>query len=641
MKIAVLIGNISFDSQKRMINGILDKALIERTNVYVFVSEGGHYEHRSDYSDGEYNIYTLPDFTQYDGVIMCSDTIHDPEIMEHIRKGINEAAIPCVDMSAGDSAFMHVEMENTVGLTQITQHLITKHNARNVYFIAGPSDTEAANERLRAWQDTMSRNRIGWDMEHIYYGDYSFESGMRAARRFLNEARSMPDAIVAANDEMAVGAMLTLKAAGYRIPEDIMVTGYDESSIAEYIYPRLTTVRRGEYEAGNAAYTKIAAVLGGEETERYTVIQGSPVFADSCGCETEHEYGGAELQEKYVSSYIEFHRNLEILKNSAAEFTGLTEFEDFLDSLEQHIRYMGVEYFYLCMCGNTEEYCKELHKLALGEEPGRDMAAYTEEIWVPFAYEDGEVASYGPFHKSELLPEECKMKHKGCVAVVMPLHYRNRCFGYCVTGNYRAAIEGQFSQTFMLNLDNALETIYRHDVMKTMTEYLGKSWYRDELTGVCRETVFRRKGEEILKEISRDKKSVGVIFADIDDLKDVNREYGRDQGDILIKALASAMEQTMDDGELMCRLGGDEFVIMKTGCSEEELQDHIERIETVITYYNMVSVRPLKLSVSLGYCLEADCSTGTELNAMLEKANDVMYRNKKTKKMSQAEQAEI
>ena len=91
----------------------------------------------------------------------------------------------------------------------------------------------------------------------------------------------------------------------------------------------------------------------------------------------------------------------------------------------------------------------------------------------------------------------------------------------------------------------------------------------------------------------------------------------------------------------MCRLGGDEFVIMKTGCSEEELQDHIERIETVITYYNMVSVRPLKLSVSLGYCLEADCSTGTELNAMLEKANDVMYRNKKTKKMSQAEQAEI
>lgn len=641
MKIAVLIGNISFDSQKRMINGILDKALIDRTNVYVFISEGGHYERRSDYSDGEYNIYRLPDFTKYDGVIMCSDTIHDPQIVEHIRKGIGEAAIPCVDMSAGDSAFMHVEMENTAGITQITQHLITKHNARNIYFIAGPSDIEAANERLRAWQDTMSRNRIGWDMEHIYYGDYSFESGMRAARRFLNEARSMPDAIVAANDEMAVGAMLTLKAAGYRIPEDIMVTGYDESSISEYIYPRLTTVRRGEYEAGNAAYTKIAAVLRGEETEKYTVMQGSPVFADSCGCETEYKYGSAELQEKYVNSYIDFHRNLEILRNSAAEFTGLTEFEDFLDSLEQHIRYMGVEYFYLCMCSNTEEYREELHKLASGEQLCRDTAAYTEEIWVPFAYEDGEVTSYGPYHRSELLPEECRMKHKGCVAVVMPLHYRNHCFGYCVTGNYRAAIEGRFSQTFMLNLDNALETIYRHDVMKAMTEHLQKSWLRDELTGVYSEMVFRRKAGEILEEAGRDKKNVGVIFADIDDLKNVNDEYGREQGDVLIKALASAMEQTMDGGELMCRLGGDEFVIMKTGCSEETLQDHIERIETVITYYNMVSVRPFKLSASLGYCLEADCSMGTGLDTMLERANDVMYRNKKTKKMSQAEQAEI
>ncbi len=639
MKIAVLIGNISFDSQKRMINGILDKALIDRTNVCVFVSEGGHNEHHSDYSDGEYNIYTLPDFTKYDGVIMYSDTIHDPKIVEHIRKGISEAAIPCVDMSAGDSAFMHVEMENTVGITQITQHLITKHNARNIYFIAGPSDIEAANERLRAWQDTMSRNRLGWDMEHIYYGDYSFESGMRAARKFLNEARSMPDAIVAANDEMAVGAVMMLKSAGYRVPEDVMVTGYDDSSMAEYIHPRLTTVRRGEYEAGNAAYTKIAAVLQGEAAEQCTVMQGSPVYADSCGCETDSKYSGADLKDKYINSFMDFHRNLEILKNSAAEFTGLTEFKDFLDSLEQHVRYMGVEYFYLCMCSNMEEYRKELCMLAAGEELRRDIAAYTEEIWVPFAYEEGEATNYGPFHKSELLPEDCKMRRKGSVAVVMPLHYRNHCFGYCVTGNYRAAITGSFSQTFMLNLDNALETIYRHDVMKAMTKRLSDSWLRDELTGVYRETIFRRKAGEMIEEARRAKKTVGIIYADVDDLKVTNEEYGREQGDVLIKALASAMEQTLDREELMCRLGGDEFIILCTGCSEEELEDHIERVHTVITYYNMVSVRPFKLSASLGYHMEE--AGQTELDEILSKANDGMYRNKKTKKMSQAEQAEI
>ena len=70
MKIAVLIGNMSFDSQKRMANGILDKALLDRATVHIFISEGGHYAQHSDYGDGEYNIYRLPDFTKYDGVII-------------------------------------------------------------------------------------------------------------------------------------------------------------------------------------------------------------------------------------------------------------------------------------------------------------------------------------------------------------------------------------------------------------------------------------------------------------------------------------------------------------------------------------------------------------------------------------------
>lgn len=640
MKIAVLIGNVGFDSQKRTINGILDKALLDRANVYVYICEGGHYEYSSDYSDGEYNIYTLPDFTKYDGVILSSDTIHNPEIVKHIEKGIREAGVPCVDMSANNSEFMHVEMENTIGITEITQHLITKHNARNIFFVSGPSDSEVANTRLRAYQHVMSVNRLGWDKDHIYHGDYSFESGMKAAGKFLREARCMPDAIVAADDEMAVGVILALKAAGYRVPEDIIVTGYDDSDIAEYNYPRLTTVRRGEYEAGNAAYTKIAAALLGDDVEQCTVIQGRPVFAESCGCETDHKNSSMELQEKYVRNYINSHRNLEILRNMAEEFTGLTDFNDFLDSLEQHVRCLGIEYFYLCMCSNTDEYRAELKKMAAGEEQSRDTAAYSDEIWIPFAYEEGEVSSYGQYLRGELLPPECKMRRKGSFAVVMPLHFRNYCYGYCVTGNYRPAIDDGFFQSFVLNLDNALETIHKHDTIAAMAKRLAYNWIYDELTGVYSKTVLCSNAAKLIEEARKEKKSVGIIFADIDELKSVNDIYGRECGDILIKALASAMEQTLDDGEVMGRFGGDEFVILRTGCDEEQVQKHIERIQMAVEHYNMISVRTFKLSVSAGYYLVQDANKA-DFGDMLEQSNKNMYRNKKTKKMSQAEQAEI
>lgn len=640
MKIAVLIGNVGFDSQRRTINGILDKALLDRAIVYVFICDGGHYEYSSEYGDGEYNIYTLPDFTQYDGVILSSDTIHDPEIVEQIVRRIREAGVPCVDMSADHPEFMHVEMENTIGITEITQHLITRHNARNIFFVSGPSDSAAANTRLRAYQDVMSRNRLGWDKEHIYHGDYSFESGMKAAGKFLSEARSVPDAIMAANDEMAVGVILALRAAGYRVPEDIIVTGYDDSNIAEYNYPSLTTVRRGEYEAGNAAYTKIAAVLAGEEAEQYTVMQGRPVFAESCGCETGFEHGSAELHEKYIKGYINSNRNLEILKNTTAEFTGLTDFNGFLDILEQHIRYMGIEYFYLCLCGNANEYRAELKRMAAGEKQGRDITAYSDEIWIPFAYEEGEILSYGQFPKEELLPEECKMKRKGAFAVVMPLHFRNYCFGYCVTGNYRPAIEDGFSQTFVLSLDSALETIRKHNVMEVMAEQLEYSWIHDELTGVYNMTAFRDHAGRMIEEARESKRTVGIIYADIDELKDVNTVYGYEQGDVLIRAMAFAVEQTLEDGWVMCRFNGDEFIILRTGCDEAGLEDHVERIQTAVDHYNMISTRTCKLNASIGYYLEKNADR-TDLDDILQRANEGMYRNKKTKKMFRAEQAEI
>lgn len=640
MKIAVLIGNVGFDSQRRVINGILDKALLDRANVYVFICDGGHYEYCPDYGEGEYNIYTLPDFTQYDGVILSSDTIHDPEIVERIVRGIRDAGVPCVEMSADNPEFMHVEMENTIGITEITQHLITRHNARNIFFVSGPSDSAAENTRLRAYQDVMVSNRLGWDKEHIYYGNYSFESGMKAASKFLTEARSTPDAIMAANDEMAIGVMLALRAAGYRVPEDIIVTGYDDSNIAEYNYPRLTTVRRGEYEAGNAAYTKIAAALAGKEVERHTVMQGRPIFAESCGCTTGLEQGNAELHEKYIRSYINSHRSLEILKNTTAEFTGLTDFNDFLDSLEQHIRYMGIEYFYLCICGNANEYRAELEKMVAGEKPRRDITTYSDEIWIPFAYEEGEVSSYGQFLKGELLPEECKMKRKGSFAVVMPLHFGNFCFGYCVTGNYRPAIEDGFSQVFVLNLDNALETIRKHTVMTMMQERLEHSWIHDELTGVYSMKAFRDHAGRMIEKAREEKKTVGIIYADIDELKDVNAEYGYEQGNTLIRAMAFVMEQTLESDELLCRFNGDEFIILRTGYDEAGIEEHIERIQTAIEHYNTISVGPCKLNVSMGYYLKKNIDE-TDLDDILERANEGMYRNKKTKKMFRAEQAEI
>lgn len=472
MKIAVLLGGISYDSQKRTINGILDKAILDKTNIFIFTCDGWKYEIPSKYEKGEYNIYRLPDFTQYDGIILNTDTIHEPEVVKEIADKIKEAGIPCVDLNVNNPCFMHVEMENRNGIVEIVEHLIKEHHAGNLFFISGPEDSHDASIRLQAYQDTLAANDIAWSEEQIYYGDYSYDGGRRAVRKFLEEASVKPDAIVAANDEMAVGAILALKEAGWQVPEDVMVTGYDDSDIAAYSYPRLTTVRRGEYEAGQIAYNQIIAAVRGEEMEVHTTISGHAMFSESCGCADWRDTDAAQMRENYMKQHVKACRDMEVLKNSSVEFTKLVKMDDLFESLERYIHDIGLEYFYLCTCDSLDHYDRELERIVNGGGSLRDTSVYSDEMWVPFAYERGEVSNYGSFPRSMLLPEECEMKRAGAFYIIMPIHFQDYCYGYCVARDYRPAFEGRFYQSFILNVDNAMETIRKQDAMKAMLQGL-------------------------------------------------------------------------------------------------------------------------------------------------------------------------
>lgn len=640
MKIAIMLGGTGFDSQRRTINGILDKALLDRANIYIFTCEGWKYEFPSEYEKGEYNVYTLPDFTQYDGVILNSDTIHDENVVNDVRHKIMEAGIPCVDLNVHNHQAMIVEMENRKGIEEIIWHLIREHYARNIYFISGPMTSHDACVRLEAYKSTMATSHIGWDNDHIYYGDYSYGSGKRAVQKFLSKARSVPDAIVAANDEMAVGAILALREAGYLVPEDVMVTGYDDSSIASYCYPRLTTVRRGEYEAGQIAYDKIVEALRGKTPEQHTVIRGCPVLAGSCGCKVVEGYDDtAILRDSFVENYVRSSQDMETIKNSSAEFTGLVDFEDLLRRLERYIRDINIEYFYLCMCDSIENYYEELDRIAEGKARGRDATIYSDKIEVPFAFEKGEINSYGSFHRSLLLPEECEMKRSGAFFTIMPLHFQDYCFGYCVAGNYRPSFEGRFYQNFVLNLDNALETVRKQDMMKAMLQRLNRMWVCDALTGIYNRAGFNKFAPQLMEEACKNGEAAGAIFADVDGLKRVNDTYGHKQGDVLIRAMASVMGQALHSGEILCRFGGDEFVIFMTGYKEDEVSAEVKRIQTAINNYNMLHNRPYKLSASLGYHWVENAGT-TSLDELVKNADEEMYRVKRAKKAKRQEEEE-
>lgn len=633
MNIAVLLGGVGFDSQKRMISGILDHALSEGDNIYIFTCDGWNYVSRFKYEEGEYNIYNLPDFTQYDGVIINSDTIHDLKIVEDLVNRIKQAKVPCVSLNRKWEGAFCVKLENETGIRSIVNHLIKEHGARTIYFVSGPLDNEDAGQRLAAYKDAMRQNGLEWQEETILYGDYTYRSGIKAAKQYLQSDKPMPDAIMAANDEMATGVILTLEEAGYRVPEDILVTGYDNSSIAQLNHPRLTTVRRGEYAGAEMAYKKLKQMIRKEHNIADEIVYGKVIFSQSCGCDKKHNYTHAELQRMYVKKSVDTDEYLELIKSSAAEFTGLKTFDDFMECTQRYIRQINPEYFYICMCGSIENYYAELDRMAEGKERGRNASVYKDDIWVPLAYEKGEFNSYGEFHKKELLPPECKKGKSGNFYLIMPMHHQDYCFGYCVVGNYERVLRDRFFLHFILNLDNALETVRKQDTMKAVLSRMSQIWIYDELTGIYNRAGFRKYAANLMEEAVKRKEPVGVLFVDIDGLKTVNDTYGHEEGDVYIKAIAHLLEENCRRGEILTRYGGDEFVILLSGYGEEDVKTCISKINADIRNYRLQAAKQYRMDASIGYYVEENAAN-INLEKIIEMADQNMYAVKKAKKAS-------
>lgn len=157
---------------------------------------------------------------------------------------LKELDIPCARLSP------RLELENTIAVHcndedasgELTQYLIDQGH-RRIGFVKGIPDHSSTQGRLRGYLDTLERNGIDADDALIHQGFFNFESGKVAAHQLLN-LKTPPTAIIASNDDMAVGVLYEAHEAGISIPGGLSIAGFDDTVIAQHIWPPLTTVRQ-------------------------------------------------------------------------------------------------------------------------------------------------------------------------------------------------------------------------------------------------------------------------------------------------------------------------------------------------------------------------------------------------------------
>ncbi len=227
-------------------------------------------------------VYQVINPALFDALIVWTGAldwfISDAELQAFIAQFIS---VPLVSMETPIPGVPTVGIGNYQGMWDLVQHLIVVHGYRRLAFIAGPAGHRGMQDRYQAYCDCLLAHDLAFDPNLVAAGDFSEQSGATAVLTLLNNHPDLFDALVVANDKMAIGAIQALQARGIHAPLQTAVAGFDQDQTT---FPPLTTVYPPFYEMGRLALETCAALAKGQSVPDYIEIPAELVIRRSCGC---------------------------------------------------------------------------------------------------------------------------------------------------------------------------------------------------------------------------------------------------------------------------------------------------------------------------------------------------------------------
>lgn len=630
-KIAVVLCGIEYSNQQELVQGMIQYQSEHGGSIHVFQCSGDHLQ-TGGHKRGAFQIFDLLNPQNYDGIILARETLHEKNMQRRVVERLRESGVPVISVGAKTEGMGCIEFDDYHAMSQMVRHVICEHGVRKLAYIDGPKEYSDAAKRAQAYKDVLEEEGVPFDSHWFFKGDYSVEAGTYVVSE-LDRMHRIPEAIICANDCMAAGAIMELQDRGYRVPEDVLVTGFDNVSIAKDNSPRITTVDCDRETMGYRACEYLMTKTANEIQKLCVQIPTTQIYSESCGCEREGQDDGREIKRRLIRQTVktkDYQKRMNEVFNS---FMKSKKVKDFIQPVKEFVPGLGTECFYIAF-RDTDAFARRMVRSYGEKEPLQDAAwneAEKERYRLPIAYEKGVFSSYGELEPGMLLPKECTAD-ENVVSFIMPIHYQEHFFGYCMIGHCDMATEADLIKQWMLELGNAVESVLKKQILQNITEKLDRMSAFDSLTGLYNRVGFQIQADKYKMYAKSSGRSLYISFIDIDGLKKVNDTYGHHEGDWLIKTIGECLKKASHEEEVCMRFGGDEFIVLGLENVadgrhlefEQEFQKNIQKV-------NETQEREYQVSASIGSYTIEDVEN-TNLQIVIERADMEMYLRKKKKK---------
>ena len=598
MRIALFVGQIYIYTQREVIKGVYEECRKNNDELHLF---SFYVSSDEGFDIGEYEYIKRMDMTGFDGFILYASAFYNPYIRGLLSTKLKESGKPCVSIDSYDKDFFNITSCNGEAMEELVEHVIREHDVKVVNFVGGPQDSIDAQYRLDACIKVMKQHGLRLPRERIYEGNYYVDSGYKAYEYFKKKDLMDADAFICVNDQSAMGIFYRLTEEGYRVPEDYIITGFDNIPQAAYNQPSITSIQRFENKIGNTAYKMLKSEKQGEVKIAPKLVLGTSCCKD---CKTDNAKREDFLRESIKMS-MDNSRYAGYVSDCSADFMAYRSSEQMYTMLPDYQKKFNIPIMSIILDGGG--------KLL-------DM---------PYHYElENNEQQIGRLSRNDIY----RNPGEGNLYIYSSLHYGDTYYGYAVTTNYYAALETELYHMFVNNISNMLESAKKYNDQENYIDKLKDLSYYDPLTKLYNRLGFFNKAEEDFEEGRKSEKQMYIIFADLDRLKVINDTMGHKMGDSYIIDFADILSSSIDRDDLAMRFGGDEFVVFGMSDYVDEVKDKIARIQEEIRKFNEKGkYSPYILGVSMGYTIIAP-DTDKSLFSFIEAADGKMYMAKKEKK---------
>ena len=496
---------------------------------------------------------------------------------------------------------------------EIIKHLKNKHGCKRFAFSSAfETGSEEAKDRYNSFLKAMENNGLEFDKNLIFEGDFVYDKAYYAIKNRYSKKEDINfDALIASNDMMAFASIAALESIGVKVPDDVKVVGFDDIIQSQVADLSLSTISQQMELQGSTAAEIVWKRAKGQKVEERTPISIKPIFRQSCGCENkESEFLDKIRKRTFVNHNVSVSLHVEknliqqniyfLLEAIQNEVTMDKLFETFDEIMpRQYVPSIAV-----CMYDNPIVVQDNVQMELPQKATVKLYVDKLQNIKMPNLKD-----VFNP--QKMLLPSKYFGTEPGSF-IWQPIFFSNKQYGYfvakCITNEYLLSMiylktfSNVIAQSYIYTkqLEENEKLSSENKILQMDNTELNEISMIDSLTGSFNRRGFEEMGKEAIK-LSIKMGAGGLIFfADMNDLKKINDNYGHEMGDTAIKLEAQIFKTVFRQNDVIGRLGGDEFAGVIPGLPLEHLKKTKEALKQACKSVSKENNLPFEISISFG-----------------------------------------